>query len=397
MPGTELNGLVVVRDGEPTLLTLSDRLRPDGVAFGVGWIHSFPSALPERALASARAVAFAAVRALGLRDGIAFPQLIVDEHGAARIVEIAARIPAGQMADLALFGTGINLFDIAIAQALGRPVTDEMITPRSVRPIAIRFLTASPGVLPAGQVTRIAGLDAVRASPGVLTADLYFGVDDVISPLRVDFDRRGYVVATGDSATTALESADTAAAKLIVRTRDPDHAFEAGMIGIRHLGRLAPVATLFILLVVGLFANDLARHGSVPARLVAAIRLDRRFSPRCDCSHDVAHIAVNLIGHAHVTVRMLDSLGRSVATLTHRAPLAVGWNHLRWTGRDSRGELLHAGTYRPEFVFTGPRQQVVIAGPIELEPNHPTRDTDNPAVSSSSADSAPRLALARSI
>ena len=30
--GVELNGLIVVRDGEPTLLTLSDRLRPDGLA-----------------------------------------------------------------------------------------------------------------------------------------------------------------------------------------------------------------------------------------------------------------------------------------------------------------------------------------------------------------------------
>lgn len=45
IPGTELNGLFVVRSGEPKLLTLSDRLRPPGVGFGVGWIHSFPSAL----------------------------------------------------------------------------------------------------------------------------------------------------------------------------------------------------------------------------------------------------------------------------------------------------------------------------------------------------------------
>ena len=72
IPGTELNGLLVVRDGESHLITLSDRLRPPGVGFGVGWIHSFPSALGEAALASVEAVAVAAIRALGLRDGIAF-------------------------------------------------------------------------------------------------------------------------------------------------------------------------------------------------------------------------------------------------------------------------------------------------------------------------------------
>ena len=37
--GLELNGLVVVRDGSAYALTLSDRLRPPGIGFGVGWIH----------------------------------------------------------------------------------------------------------------------------------------------------------------------------------------------------------------------------------------------------------------------------------------------------------------------------------------------------------------------
>ena len=40
--GLELNGLVIARGGEPEVLTLSDRLRPPGVGFGVGWIHVYP-------------------------------------------------------------------------------------------------------------------------------------------------------------------------------------------------------------------------------------------------------------------------------------------------------------------------------------------------------------------
>jgi len=170
LDGVELNGLLAVRGGEPTLLTLSDRLRPAGIGFGVGWIHSFPSSLPGATLDEAREVAFAAVRALGLRDGIAFPQLIATAAGV-RVVEVAARIAAGQMADLVWHGTGISLFDIAIAQALGDEVPDRLVTPRFTRPIAIRFLTASPGVLPVGTVSSIDGLDAMRDSPGVLAAD----------------------------------------------------------------------------------------------------------------------------------------------------------------------------------------------------------------------------------
>ena len=218
--GTELNGILIARGGEPTLLTLSDRLRPDGLGFGVGWIHLFPSSLPADVLAEAESVAVAAVRALGLEDGIAFPQLIADSSGEVRLVEIAARIPAGQMADLVGMGTGINLFEIAIEQALGRAVPDALITPDYRRTIAIRFLTASPGVLPLGTVTRIERFDEVRASPGVLAADLYFDTGTTIGPVRVDADRLGYVIATGDTPRHALELADSASSKLVVRTID---------------------------------------------------------------------------------------------------------------------------------------------------------------------------------
>ena len=79
--GLELNGLVVCRDGNAELLTLSDRLRPPGIGFGVGWTHVYPSTLAGYALEQADARRVRAVRTLGLRDGIAFPQLIVTPGG----------------------------------------------------------------------------------------------------------------------------------------------------------------------------------------------------------------------------------------------------------------------------------------------------------------------------
>ena len=88
-----------------------------------------------------------------------------------------------------------------------------------MRPVAIRFLTAQPGVLPVGEVTAIDGMERVRQSPGVLAADLYFGVGTTIGPLRVDADRRGYVIATGDTPEQALELADAASRKLKLTTR----------------------------------------------------------------------------------------------------------------------------------------------------------------------------------
>ena len=217
LDGVELNGLLAVRGGKSTVLTLSDRLRPAGIGFGVGWIHSFPSSLDAATLDEARDVAESAVRALGLLDGIAFPQLIATADGV-RIVEVAARIAAGQMADLVRFATGIDVYDIAIRQALGDDVPDHLTAPAFTRPVVIRFLTASPGVLPVGTIESIAGLDAVRASDGVLAADLYVGVGATLRPVQVDADRSGYVITTAETPIRALELADDASRKLVVRT-----------------------------------------------------------------------------------------------------------------------------------------------------------------------------------
>jgi biotin carboxylase len=214
--GTEMNGIVVAREGRAELLTLSDRLRPPGIGFGVGWIHVHPPSIEPDQLGRAQRIAVDAVRALGVRDGIAFPQLIAAVDGRVIVVEVAARIPGGQMADLVRHAVGVDLVGIAVRQALGEPVPDEVALPRFSQPLAIRFFTAEPGPLPTGRVTRIGSLDAVLAAEGVVQAETYLQLGETIRPVRRDGDRRGYVIAVGDSGSEALERAELAAALLEV-------------------------------------------------------------------------------------------------------------------------------------------------------------------------------------
>jgi biotin carboxylase len=209
--GLELNGLVIVRDGEAFPLTLSDRLRPPGIGFGVGWIHVYPATIYADQLEEAERVAVHAVRALGLRDGIAFPQLLATDDGRVLVIEVAARIPGGQMADLARHAVGVDLVEIALLQALGEEVPDDVALPRFSQPLAIRFLTASPGPLPTGTVTEIGSLEKVSAFPGVVQADVYLSVGETIRPVQLDGDRRGYVIAIADTNIEALERAEAAA------------------------------------------------------------------------------------------------------------------------------------------------------------------------------------------
>ena len=190
------------------VLTLSDRLRPPGVGFGVGWIHVYPASIYGDALAEAERVAAHAVHALGLRDGIAFPQLLVEDDGSVLVVEVAARIPGGQMADLVRHAVGVDLVDVALRFALGDAVPDERGTARMTQPLAIRFLTAEPGPLPTGKVVRVGSLDPVLAAEGVVQADTYLQVGETIRPVRLDGDRRGYVIAVADTSVEALERAE---------------------------------------------------------------------------------------------------------------------------------------------------------------------------------------------
>jgi biotin carboxylase len=217
--GIEMNGIVVARQGEALPLTLSDRLRPPGVGFGVGWIHVYPATVYGMQLEESERVAAHTVHALGLKTGIAFPQLIASPDGQVAVVECAARIPGGQMADLVRHATGVDLVEVQLRMALGDDLPDELVRPKFTQPLAIRFLTASPGPLPTGRVKRIGPLDKVLAFPGVVQADVYLQVGETIRPVRLDGDRRGYVIAVGQTSVEALERAEAAAGLLDVEVR----------------------------------------------------------------------------------------------------------------------------------------------------------------------------------
>ncbi len=215
--GREVNTLLVARADDLKLITASDRMRPEGIGFGVALTHLYPSTLYGDVLEAVERVATAAVHATGIRNGIAYPQLLVSEDGV-RVVEIAARIPGGQMVEVPRYGVGIDLVEVAVKQALGEPVPDELVTPRFQQPFAIHFLTSSPGPLPAGLVQSVGPLDKALAFPGVDRVETWIEPGETIRPVQTDGDRRGYVIARGETNLEALERAEAAARLIDVLT-----------------------------------------------------------------------------------------------------------------------------------------------------------------------------------
>jgi hypothetical protein len=120
------------------------------------------------------------------------------------------------MADLVRHAVGVDLVEVALRFALGEEIPDELALPRFSQPLAIRFLTASPGPLPTGRVRRIGSIEPVLASEGVVQAESYLAEGETIRPVRLDGDRRGYVIATADTSIEALERAERAAMLLDV-------------------------------------------------------------------------------------------------------------------------------------------------------------------------------------
>ncbi|HJX75830.1 MAG TPA: hypothetical protein VJ247_05700, partial [Gaiella sp.] len=79
-----------------------------------------------------------------------------------------------------------------------------------------RFLTAAPGPLPTGRVSRVGALGPVLSAEGVLEAEVFLAAGDVVGPLRRADDRHGYVLATGPTTVHALANADDAVEFLVV-------------------------------------------------------------------------------------------------------------------------------------------------------------------------------------
>jgi biotin carboxylase len=120
------------------------------------------------------------------------------------------------MTDLVRHAVGVDLVEVQLRMALGEGLPDELVTPRFRQPLAIRFLTAAPGPLTPGRVVRVGPLEKVLAFPGVVQAETYLAEGETIRPVRLDGDRRGYVIATAATSIEALQRAERAAGLLQV-------------------------------------------------------------------------------------------------------------------------------------------------------------------------------------
>ncbi|MFE9874385.1 ATP-grasp domain-containing protein [Micromonospora sp. NPDC005686] len=150
--------------------------------------HSLPATLPPAVMRAVHQQVERAIDAVGIRNGASHTEVILGSDGRCAVIEIGARVGAGQIGFLIHHALGVDPWSALLDVALGRPVE---LTATRRRHAAVRFLT-SPTV---GRLRSVAGLP--EPGTGIPDVRLRVAVGDVVGPAQANRGRLGYFLVTG--------------------------------------------------------------------------------------------------------------------------------------------------------------------------------------------------------
>ena len=201
MTGPEVSVEVMVVDGEPHVLQVTDKLTT-GAPYFVEMGHNQPSMLPTEDVEKIKDLACRAVKSVGINCGPSHVEIKLTPTGP-KMVELGARMGGDCITThLVPLSTGIDMIKATIDVALG--LTPD-ITPTLHKGSAIRFFDA-----PCGIVSAIEGVEEAQAVEGVQEIAFTKNVGDEVTEIHSSLDRCGFVIAQCDTATEAIETCEKA-------------------------------------------------------------------------------------------------------------------------------------------------------------------------------------------
>jgi flagellar hook capping protein FlgD len=132
------------------------------------------------------------------------------------------------------------------------------------------------------------------------------------------------------------------------------------------LQRVLTTVTLLGLLVATAAAFAITEHLKLIKSPVFGPLVSKTFSPACHCLTDRAHVSIRLRHSTVVTVTIVDSHQKTVATLAYKQPEPKGRAHWPWDGRTDAGTAAPDGVYRPEISLPH-RTYLLVANRIVLD------------------------------
>jgi hypothetical protein len=138
------------------------------------------------------------------------------------------------------------------------------------------------------------------------------------------------------------------------------------------LSRLPQTLIVLALLVATATAFAVTERLKLEKSPVTGTRVDKIFSPVCECPHDVAVISFRLRKPETVTIDVLDSHGNSVATLVRNLREQKGRVSYTWDGHNDLGLVVGEGRYRPRVRLRAHGRTIVLPNPIRVDTTPPT-------------------------
>lgn len=196
MTGPEVSVEVMVIDGDPHVLQVTDKLTT-GAPYFVEMGHNQPSMLPVVDVERIKNLACRAVKSVGINCGPSHVEIKLTPTGP-KMVELGARMGGDCITThLVPLSTGIDMIKATIDIALGDKPD---ITSKLQKGSAIRFLDASCGI-----ISIIEGIEEAKEIDGVKEILLTKNIGDEVTEIHSSVDRCGYVIAQCDSAEKAIE------------------------------------------------------------------------------------------------------------------------------------------------------------------------------------------------
>jgi hypothetical protein len=104
---------------------------------------------------------------------------------------------------------------------------------------------------------------------------------------------------------------------------------------------------------------------------VTGTRVDRVFSPVCECARDAAIITFVIRRRETVTLDILDQDRRSIRTIVRNRRERRGRVSYRWDGRDNLDRVVPEGVYRPRVQLERNGRTIVLPNPIRVDTTAP--------------------------
>lgn len=209
LEGPEFSIDALVYDGRIVVCGVADRhvvFEPYFVEMG----HTMPTAHPADAVAEVLRVFKAAVRALGIADGVAKGDMKLTADGA-RVGEIAARLSGGFMSGWTYpYSSGVDLTAAALDLATGVPPTG--LSPRWHATSAERAWISIPG-----RVRSVVGLLEAETIPYVKNVFPRTAPGDAVCFPSNNVEKCGNVISQAPTRSLAVEAAETAASRVLLR------------------------------------------------------------------------------------------------------------------------------------------------------------------------------------